>query len=110
VLLVFVVADVVESPCHFRIITTSGQFTCCIFFQQVDVSSPRVKPMGDDYKRYAATNPQQDTRPGTLKSKSCTTVKGQPDRKSFFNGVGTQVAGVSSNKRYVCYTPGVPLE
>jgi hypothetical protein len=66
--------------------------------------------LGDDYKRYAATNPQQDMRPGTLKSKSYTTVKGKPDRKNFFNGIGTQVVGVSSNKRYVRYTPGMPLE
>jgi hypothetical protein len=32
-----------------------------IFLQQVDELSPRVKPLGDDYKIYAATKPQQDT-------------------------------------------------
>ncbi|KAL3919233.1 MAG: hypothetical protein SGILL_003856 [Bacillariaceae sp.] len=65
---------------------------------------PKVQAMGADPNGQIGG---QRSQPGTLEPKFFNAVKGKPSNKSFFTGIGTQVVGVSSNKRLVQWEPGM---
>jgi hypothetical protein len=66
---------------------------------------PKVQAMGAN--PHGQVGQDHRSRPGTLESKFFNAVKGKPSNKSFFTGIGTQVVGVSSNKRLVRWEPGM---
>ena len=95
-----VIAELVEDP------PRQEKHDGVAFYETHDNShQPRVQPMGAD--PHGRTRKDRSSQPGSLEPKFFHTVKGKPSNKSFFTGIGTQVVGVSSNKRLVQWEPGM---